>query len=470
MHHLTKLAWASSVLPYSAQEAQSLLALILPLVERHLHQMSSPGAHSLLWSLWASGHPTPLGSVFTGWLRRSVDLGDMSTAVDVLLLDAEWRRGAEEERFWLSLLSPSSRSGTPQEVISKWGATSELPSWIVVDSEPWDVSKVERNKPELAKYLQRFSALEKWVQPTSGNHWDKLSAVVEFIDGRMRRGVPEVPGAAMQLLNLLETFAQSREHWLKVAGGAKAEVLEHAVASRTWEAFEVAMECGTFVGYSAARLAVQVLRHGAGPATARVMTIEVDPVHACIARHFVDLAGIARVVEVSVGQVRDVLPRALESFGGCSLGLIFMDYKGSIFHTDLELLERLGTVGRRCLEVADNVALPGAPLLLWHLAFSPSWDLTAYAMMEFFEPNTEDWMALGEYAGPAGRAPPAPASWHRLSWHTDHMRRRAGGLRPTEGDMFEEDRVAYSRYVRRHFLAAGIEATPWSAHVEADVG
>lgn len=142
-----------------------------------------------------------------------------------------------------------------------------------------------------------------------------------------------------------------------------------------------------------------------------------------------------------------------------------MDYKGSIFHIDLELLEHIDAVARCGLEVADNVALPGAPLLLWHLAFSRSWSLTAYAMMEFFEPNTEDWMALGEYAGPTAEHPPAPISWHRLSWHTDHMRRRASGLRPTEGDMFEEDRVAYSRHVRRHFLAVGIEAVPWRGPV-----
>merc|ERR1719263_2486111 len=107
----------------------------------------------------------------------------------------------------------------------------------------------------------------------------------------------------------------------------------------------------------------------------------------------------------------------VEDFGAQSLGLIFMDYKGSVFHTDLKLLEQLRAVAIGGYEIADNVALPGAPLLLWHLAFDSSWELTAYAMMEFLEPNTEDWMALGQYqgtqAGPS--APEAPASWQRLS-------------------------------------------------------
>merc|ERR1719333_1239475 len=89
-------------------------------------------------------------------------------------------------------------------------------------------------------------------------------------------------------------------------------------------------------------------------------------------------------------------------------------------------------------------------------------------MIEFLEPNTEDWMALGSYQGSLGQPPPAPPLWHRLSWHTDHMRRRASGMRPTEGDMFEEDRVAYSRYVRRHFWEAGIFAVPWCRPAVAD--
>jgi len=391
----------------------------------------------------------------------------MSTAVDVLLMDAEWRRD-RQELLWLTLLSASSRTGAPQAVISKCAAGAAPPPWVSNDARPWDASKVERNKPELAKYMQRYEVMRKWVQPTSGNHWDKLSTLIEFVDERLPRGAPTMPDGPLRLLGLLETFAQSREHWLKVAGGPKGEVLEHAFASRRWEPFEVAVECGAFVGYSASRLAVQMWRRGGGAPTARVMTIEVDPVQACIARHFVDLVGLSPIVEVCVGQVKDVVPRTVESFGGRSVGLIFMDYKGSIFHSDLALLEQLGAVARGGVAIADNVALPGAPLLLWHLAFSPSWELTAYAMMEFFEPNTEDWMVLGTYGGPAGSAPPAPASWQKLSWHTDHMRRRACGLRPTEGDMFETDRVAYSRYVRRHFAEAGIEAVPWTGPVHCD--
>lgn len=320
--------------------------------------------------------------------------------------------------------------------------------------------------------MQRHQVLEKWKQPGSGNHWEKLGALASFVDDRLPPRAATSPAAgAAALLRILETFAQSREHWLKVAGGAKAEVLEHALSSRRWALHEVAVECGTFVGYSAARFAAKLWRLRPRVCRPSVVTLELDPIQACLARHFVDIAGLSALVEVSIGQARDLVLKLAESFGWFSVGFVFMDHKGSIFHTDLMLMERMSVLAPNSLEVADNVALPGAPLLLWHLAVASAWELTAYAMMEFHEPNTEDWMAVAQLtAPPVVQLPDAPREWQRLSWHTDHMRRRACGFRPTEGDMFEADRVAYSRYVRRHFKAAGIEAMPWTGPTEVGIG
>ncbi|OLP85093.1 Endoplasmic reticulum-Golgi intermediate compartment protein 3 [Symbiodinium microadriaticum] len=265
------------------------------------------------------------------WLQRGIDLGDMSTAV--------------EDLTWICLLQHTSRPGPCQEVIRKYSCGRELPAWFRVQDGPWSKSK--------AKYMQRFSNLEKFAQPASGNHWEKLGAVIDFVEHRLSAAAPQVPGTVNEMLRLLDTFAQRREHWLKVAGGAKAEV---------------ALECGTFIG-------------------SRTYAKGVDPVQACIARHLVDLAGASFVLSGGchwTGEVRDIVPKIVELFGATSVGMVFMDYK-----------EDTGAIGINSRLLADNVALPGAPLLLWNLAFSPSWELTAFAMTEFHEPNTEDWMALG---------------------------------------------------------------------------
>ena len=71
----------------------------------------------------------------------------------------------------------------------------------------------------------------------------------------------------------------------------------------------------------------------------RVITVEVDPVQGCIARHHIDLAGLSCFAELWTGQFRDILPRPVEEFGARSLGLAFLDYKGTIFHEDLATME-----------------------------------------------------------------------------------------------------------------------------------
>lgn len=373
LQSLTKIAWSSVVLLVEPRQLYPMLETTLSVVKRQPADMSSPSAHALLWCLWTTAFPQHPGRLFKEWLQRGIDLGDMSTAVEVLLADSEWRRDQDEDLTWICLLQHTSRPGSCQEVIRKYSCGRELPAWFRVQDGPWSKSKVSKNKPELAKYMQRFSNLEKFAQPASGNHWEKLGAVIDFVEHRLSAAAPQVPGTVNEMLRLLDTFAQRREHWLKVAGGAKAEVLLHTHGLRTWRWHEVAVECGTFIGYSAMRLALQMLAGRDSPDRAgpHVFTIEVDPVQACIARHLVDLAGVSCSVEVAIGQVRDIVPKIVELFGATSVGMVFMDYKGTAFHSDLDILEDTGAIGIDSRLLADNVALPGAPLLLWNLAFSP---------------------------------------------------------------------------------------------------
>ena len=81
---------------------------------------------------------------------------------------------------------------------------SALPDWVVVGFEPRDLNNVERNRPKLAKHMQRFTMLQILAQPTSNNPWDKLSTVAGFIDQRLKRGAPDIPGTLLKLLSLLE--------------------------------------------------------------------------------------------------------------------------------------------------------------------------------------------------------------------------------------------------------------------------
>jgi predicted O-methyltransferase YrrM len=223
----------------------------------------------------------------------------------------------------------------------------------------------------------------------------------------------------------VESFLASAEHfamqsegaWLKVAGGQKGEVLEHHLQCALWpihrsslpcEAFHfdgrVAVEFGAFIGYTALRLGSKSQGQiGASGHTAPLLSIEADPVHTLISRHFIDYMQLAQVIELRPGMVRDVMPSLLELFGGSALAFVFMDQKGTSFHIDNALLDRLSGWTPGATVVADNVLRPGAPLYVWGLALARcGFERRFWSMPEFLEEamGVEDWMAVANIGMP----------------------------------------------------------------------
>ncbi|MBK6982194.1 MAG: O-methyltransferase [Betaproteobacteria bacterium] len=112
------------------------------------------------------------------------------------------------------------------------------------------------------------------------------------------------------------------------------------------------LEIGTLGGYSAIWLA-RALPPGGG----RLVTLEVDPKHAEIARANLARAGFAHIAQVRLGRAIDTLPE-LESEGAGPFDLIFIDAdkpsNPEYFDWALKLSRR-GTV-----IVVDNVVRGGA--------------------------------------------------------------------------------------------------------------
>lgn len=288
-----------------------------------------------------------------------------------------------------------------------------------------------------------------------------MSQLIEHVENMLNGD-----GPCEDLLAAVENFACGSGRWLKIAGGNKAEVLEYALHARQWGPAEIAVECGTFIGYSAIRLARSVHwgQDGHNLACPRVVvSIEVNPIQVCIARHMIDLVKFAQAAEVWVGQVRDIIPRLLEEFAVRGTGFIFLDHKGQIFHMDLMQAEHLQLFARDAHTVADNVASPGAPLLLWHMSCNKVWMSSVWALHEFLEPDHEDWMitAILTQRPDMDKLQPSPASLTELSWHTNHFRRRSEGFRPAESPVRDADRIFFAHQVIATYTALGIEAIPW---------
>jgi len=254
-----------------------------------------------------------------------------------------------------------------------------------------------------------------------------------------------------------------REHsygvgqWLKVAGDGKANLIEHALRLRPSRFGEVALECGVFVGYTTIRIGQRAVEDGiANAAKPLVIGLEVEPVHACVARWMVDLAKLSCAVEVWAGMAHDLILRIGDEFGMRSTRLCFMDHRGTKFHEDLDRLERLGFFPPGARIIADNVLKPSAPAFLWVTNRSGSYDTTNWAVGEFVQHHVEDWMVVSEYLHPGGYAPWPPAALARLAWDSDKWRRKS-----EEGSVRVSEWAAFARHARQVFLECGIEARPW---------
>ncbi|CAE8633249.1 unnamed protein product, partial [Polarella glacialis] len=171
----------------------------------------------------------------------------------------------------------------------------------------------------------------------------KQASVLDFV----RRQAPQ--GDLEAVLSAMRDFAQQRE-WLKVAGGAKARLLEAVLRPG-----DVVLELGCFVGFSAL-VAVQRLRRLGGGG--RVISCELDAASAIIAREVISWAGAAEEVQVRIGLASDWI--ASGQLG--SPDVLVLDHRGARYHEDLAAIEE--SLPRSARVLADNVLSPGAPLFL----------------------------------------------------------------------------------------------------------
>lgn len=223
--------------------------------------------------------------------------------------------------------------------------------------------------------------------------YKKIGMLIDFVESQV------AAGDATSLLRAIELFGAGIGQWLKVAADCKAQLVEASMCRRASWISDACIELGTFVGYTAIRLARWVAGWGPKTVTAgvpgRSVGLEVDAIHTLITRHQLSLARLAPVADVWIGQALDLIPRLVEDLGARSAGLAFMDHRGTKFHSDLFRLQRVGVVSPGTTHVCDNTLKPGAPLCLWLMAYKPVKLLAAnWSLNEFAHWNSEDWMLV----------------------------------------------------------------------------
>jgi catechol O-methyltransferase len=153
----------------------------------------------------------------------------------------------------------------------------------------------------------------------------------------------------------IDQYAYEKSFLINI-GDEKGELLDAAVRRANPG---LALELGTYCGYSALRIA------RAAP-SARVFSVELAEANAQIARRIWAHAGVDDRITCVVGTIGDS-GRTLDAlaaehgFAADKLDFLFIDHDKGAYLTDLQSILDRGWLHRGSIVVADNILIPGAP-------------------------------------------------------------------------------------------------------------
>jgi len=427
---LAKSSWSWATLGWV-----EFTPLILALCTRALH-LPPEGtygaeldtAHAFIWSLWTIASPDVAWSIFHSWASQGMVID--AASFGLLMGDSAMQKSLEKENSMMGMMERSSQFPELKDIFnwSKGGKDLKVPD-----------------------YAMKFDTRICDSGIGRGSH-HKLSTLAAFM-------LTSDAADPMTVLSAIREFSYGEGNWLKVAGGGKANLIEDVLKSRPAVGqAELALEFGVFVGYTTVRIGARSQEStGPGAACPLVVGLEVEPVHVCVARWIVDIAGLSQAVEIWAGIAHDTSLRVGDEFGMYSTRMMFMDHRGTKFHDDLQQLEELYLLAPAAAILADNTLKPAAPHFVWMVNKSRSYRAINWSVGEFVQYYVEDWMVAAEYLGPTGNQVPwPPAALDRLAWDSDRWRRKS-----EDDSVRVSEWAAFAVHAREVFSQHGLEAQPW---------
>ena len=185
---------------------------------------------------------------------------------------------------------------------------------------------------------------------TTGQLGDgRESAAADYVVTNARRG------DIGDVLAKIDEFAYQKSFLVNI-GDENGRLLDAAVRRSDPR---LAVELGTYCGYSALRMA-------AVAPSARIVSVELSAANADVARRIWEYAGVADRITCVVGTIGDGgrTIDVLASEHGVSAGaldFLFIDHDKNAYITDLLAIVDRGWLRRGAVVVADNVGFPGSP-------------------------------------------------------------------------------------------------------------
>ncbi|KAM4696472.1 catechol O-methyltransferase A-like isoform 2-T2 [Rhinophrynus dorsalis] len=240
--------------------------------------------------------------------------------------------------------------------------------------------------------VRRVRTEGPWALWWHDNYLEKLR---DFLSGTSRplRILQHVKktaqrGDAHSVISSVDSYCANVE-WAMNVGDKKGEILDAVVLDvrPRW-----VLELGTYCGYSAVRIARLL------PPGSRLVTLEMNPHYAQVAKEIIEHAGLNTQVELLVGSTSDLIPQLKKKLDIEKFDLVFIDHWKASYLPDTKLLEEHGLLQAGSVLLADNVICPGAPEYLEYVRSSPRYKSQYYpAKLEYLQ--VEDGMEKSVFLG-----------------------------------------------------------------------
>ncbi|XP_040261200.1 catechol O-methyltransferase A-like isoform X2 [Bufo bufo] len=226
-------------------------------------------------------------------------------------------------------------------------------------------------------------------------HDNYLERIRDFLTGTTRpvRILQHVQrsakqGDALSVITAIDSYC-SKVEWAMNVGDKKGEILDTVVLETRPR---YVLELGTYCGYSTLRIARLL------PPGARLITIEMNPHYAQVAREIFQYAGLDAQVELLVGSSTVLIPQLKKKLDIEKFDLVFIDHWKVSYLPDTKLLEECGLLKAGTILLADNVICPGAPDYLEYIRNCPRYRSQCFpAQLEYLQ--VEDGVEKSVFLG-----------------------------------------------------------------------
>ncbi|XP_014799483.1 PREDICTED: catechol O-methyltransferase [Calidris pugnax] len=210
----------------------------------------------------------------------------------------------------------------------------------------------------------------------------KEQRILNFVLQNAVRGDPR------SVMDTIDKYCSQKE-WAMNVGDEKGLILDKTVEEVQPS---VALELGTYCGYSAVRIA-RLLKAGA-----RLLTVEFNPEFAAIAKQIIEFAGVQDKVKILEGPSEEIIPQLKKKYEVDTLDFVFLDHWKDKYTPDTILIQECNLLRKGSVLLADNVIVPGAPEFLKYIRNNPRFQCTNYpSHLEYMK--VEDAMEKAVFLG-----------------------------------------------------------------------